>query len=100
MKRATRRRTQQRGVYQVEHEDGSFTYVATWKEEGPVSTLRPFRMRTRVEKETATFEEACLLRAEARTAERERRASARQKSVEQLGERIMSAKWFEYRGRQ
>ena len=92
---ARRHRTQRRGVYPTEGEDGTRSYIATWKEQKPVRIADPLTTkRRRVEKRTTTFDEACRLKAEGEAAERKRQPS--QSFVERLGERMMAAKWFEY----
>ena len=90
-----RHRTTKRGVYFVVDEDGSRSYVATWREARPVDITDPFGIRRRrIEKSAATFEEACRLKAQGEATERKRRRL--QSKAEGLGERLMAAKWFEY----
>lgn len=92
---ARRHRTRQRGVYFVEHEDGTRSYIATWKEERPIRITDPLTTRrVTVEKRASTFDEACRLRAEAEVAGRNRQPPRGR--IEQLAERVMAAKWFEY----
>lgn len=98
---AKRRTTRKRGVYYVQDKTGTRTYIATWKEERPLTTLDPLATKPRtVEKEAPTFELACLLKAEGEAAERERRSRPSRSFVERLGEMMMAFKYFEYRGRQ
>lgn len=92
---ARRHRTKQRGVYFIEHEDGTRSYIATWKEERPLRITDPLTTRRiTVEKRVATFDEACRLKAEAEVAEQNRQPQRGR--IEQLAERMMAAKWFEY----
>lgn len=95
-----RRRTKQRGVYSIKHEDGTRTYIATWKEERPLNVTDPLATFTRtVEEEAATFDQACLLQAEGEAAERRRQGRPPEGIIERLGNRMMAMKFFEYRGR-
>lgn len=92
-----RHKTKQRGVYYVEHEDGTRSYVATWKVEPSLNILDPLAMKPgTVEKRAATFDEACRLKAEGEAAERKRRHQRSQGPARQLAERMMAVKWFEY----
>lgn len=99
--RTKRHRTKQRGVYYVDHDDGSRSYIATWKEQRPINVVDPSPSRRRtVEKQAATFEGACLLQAEGEAAEMGRHGTPPQSWVDRLAERMMALKFFEYRGRQ
>lgn len=98
---AKRHRTKKRGVYYVEREDGTRSYIATWKESVPLNVTDPLTTtRGRVERYAATFDDACRLKAEGETAERKRRSRGFfTRPGERMGERFMALKWFEYRGR-
>lgn len=94
------RRTRKRGVYSVTHDDGTRSYIATWKEGRPADIFDPLSTRRRtVEMEAATFDQACLLQAEGVAAEQERLGKPTQSFAEKLGEWVMAMKYFEYRGR-
>ena len=96
-RKAKRHATAKRGLYYVESEDGTRSYIATWKEELPLTMVDPLTTKRRtVEKQASTFEEAARLKAEGEAAERKRRREPSQRFVEQLAERVMAAKWFEY----
>lgn len=94
--RPERRRTSVRGIYSVESEDGTRSYVATWTKRQPLDITDPLTTtrRTVVEKRAATFDEACRLKAEGEVAERRR--DPQQGRAQNLAERVMAAKWFEY----
>ena len=95
--RAKRHKTTKRGIYYFESEDGTRSYIATWKEELPLSITDPLTTKRRtVEKQASTFERAARLKAEGEAIERKRRREPSQSFAEQLGERVMAAKWFEY----
>ena len=92
-----RHRTKKRGVYFVEDEDGTRSYIATWEIERPLQITDPSAMMRRtVEKPATTFEEACRLQAEGEAAERVRHGRTARSPAQRLGERIMAGKWFEY----
>ncbi len=94
---AKRQMTTKRGIYFVESEDGTRSYIATWKEELPLSIFDPLTTKRRtIEKQASTFERALRLKAEGEAAERKRRREPSQGFAEQLGERVMAAKWLEY----
>ncbi len=99
--RARRHRTKMRGVHYVTAEDGTRSYIATWKESWPVDATDPLSARRRrVEREAATFDEACRLKAEGEAAERERRSRGfSSRPGERMSARFLALKWFEYRGR-
>lgn len=98
---AKRHRTRKRGIYFIDHDDGTRSFLATWKEERPINIADPLTTRpVVVEREAATFDLACLLKAEGEAAERKRRGEESASFVQRLGERMMAAKYFEYRGRQ
>ena len=97
---ARRRRTRKRGVYYIEHEDGTRTYIATWKEAQPLTASNPFATKRKtVEKEAGSFDLACLLKAEGEANERKRQGKPPERLVDQLGERMMAASYFAWRSR-
>ena len=54
---ARRHRTRKRGVYYVNNDDGTRTYIATWKEGRPLDASDPLATRRRtVKKEAASFD--------------------------------------------
>jgi hypothetical protein len=55
--------------------------------------------RRTAKKEAATFELACLLKAEGETNERKRQGKPPQRFVDQLGQRMMAANYFAWRSR-
>ena len=98
--RPRRHRTRKRGVYYVDNEDGTHTYIATWKEGRPLNASDPLATKRRtVEKEAATFDLACLLKAEGEADERKRQGKPPQRFVNQLGQRMMAANYFAWRSR-
>jgi hypothetical protein len=95
-----RHKTGKRGIYYVKNEDGTRTYVATWKEERPLNPSDPLATKRRtVEKEAATFDLACLLKAEGEASERKRQGKPPQRFVDQLGQRMMASNYFAWRSR-
>jgi hypothetical protein len=97
---AKRHRTRKRGVYFIRHEDGTRSYIATWREERPLDVTNPLATRPRtIEREAATFNMACRLKVEGEAAERKRQGKPSQSPARRLGQRMMALKYFEYRSR-
>ena len=97
---ARRHRTRKRGVYYVDNEDGTRTYIATWKEAPPLDASNPLATKRRtVKKEAASFDLACLLKAEGEANERKRQGKPPERLVDQLGQRLMAASYFAWRSR-
>ena len=95
-----RRRTRKRGIYYVDNEDGTRTYIATWKEARPLNASDPLATRRRtVKKEAESFDLACLLKAEGEANERKRQGKPPERFVSQLGQRMMAANYFAWRSR-
>lgn len=91
------RKTEKEGIFSVEHEDGSHSYLATWDEHQPINITDPLTTRRiRIERSASTFEEACRLQARGQEAERTRQRTYPQSRPQRLGERLMAARWFEY----
>ena len=98
---AKRHKTRKRDVYYVRLKDGTRSYIATWKEDRRLTVTDPLATKPRtVEKEAATFDLACRMKAEGEAAERKRQGKPSQNVVERLGQWMMAFKYFEYRGRQ
>ena len=94
------RKTEKEGIYSIDHEGGTRSYIATWDEHKPISITDPLTTkRARIERHAETFEEACRLQAQGEEAERKRQRRHPQSRPQRLGERLMAAKWFEYWGR-
>ena len=94
-----RHRTRKKGIYWVASEDGTRTYLATWKAARPLTATNPMATKPqRVEKEAATFDLACLLQAEGQANERKRRGES-QRVSERLGEQMLAFQYFVNRGR-
>lgn len=97
--RSRRHRTRKRGVYYVKNDDGTRTYIATWKEAPRLNASDPLATKRRtVKKEAPTFDLACLLQAEGEANERERQGKP-QRPVDDLGQRLMAASYFAWRSR-
>lgn len=95
-----RHRTRKKGIYWVASQDGTRTYIATWKEARPLTATNPMATKSRVvEKEAATFDRACLLQAEGQANERKRRGGESQRLSERLGEQMLAFQYFVNRGR-
>lgn len=90
-------KTEKEGIYSIDHEDGTRSYIATWDEQQPISITDPLTTkRAWIERRAETFEEACRLQAQGEDAERKRQRKHPQSRPQRLGERLMAAKWFEY----
>ncbi len=88
-----------RGVYYVKNKDGTRTYIAEWKEARSLNASDPLATKRRtVRKEAPTFDLACLLKAEGEANERKRQGKP-ERSVDQLGQRLMAASYFAWRSR-
>ena len=91
------RKTGKEGIFSIDHQDGTSSYIATWDEQRPIDVADPFTTRRRsVERSASTFEAACHLQAQGEAAERRRQLTYPQSRPQRLGERLMAGKWFEY----
>ena len=91
------RKTEKDGIFSIDHEGGTRSYIATWDEQQPINIADPLTTRRRsVERPASTFEAACRLQARGEEAERKRQRTHPQSRPQRLGERLMAGKWFEY----
>ena len=97
---AIRHKTDKPGIFYLDREDGSRTYIATWREQRPITPTDPLATTPRtVARRAPTFAEACRLQAEGEAAARTREHAPPQSLVARLAERVAALRFFEWRMR-
>lgn len=96
----TRHATDKPGIYYLDRNDGTRTFIATWEVQRPLRVTDPLTTKSRtVARRAKTFDEACRLQAEGEAAERARDRGEPQSLAERMAERVAALKFFEWRMR-